>query len=322
MALTNHRLTRPMLAVATVSTLCLGLTACGGGDSPSVSAPTSTGTTSATQSASDTGSPSQAPSSSSEESSDTSTSGESSTSAGGDTVAAHFEPGQCYDDTVNWKLTPCEQSHKLEITKVVQTTKDSDDLVKRGVLRTWTCNDAVAPYVGSPSAGFSRILGQPVPTAVDPGSATDIVCAAALAKPDDSGYEEIDYSLKNRIKDKGYVDYRICTKDRPSKSDSPRIVPCTEPHKAETIGGYVIGKPNGKYPGGNAVDRAALKHCVPLAKKYLGTTRGDVIAAANSTGEPGWKQGTTMTACFVEATHGTFVKPLKGMKNRPLSHFR
>lgn len=314
MALTDHRPTRPMLAVATISAVCLGLAACGGQDSPTVAAPPSTSTASAVQPAPDTTSTSQDP---------TASSGPSSASTGGgDTVAAHFEPGQCYDDTVNWKLTPCDQSHELEITKVVKTARDSGNLVKRGVLRTWTCNDAVAPYVGSPSAGFSRILGEPVPTAVDPNSADDIVCAAALAKPDDSGYEEITYSLKNRIKDKGYVDYRICTQDRPSRSDSPRIVPCTQPHRAETIGGYVIGRPNGKYPGGQAVDHAALKHCVPLAKTYLGTTRSDVIAAANSTGRSGWEEGTTMTACFVEVTNGTFVKPLKDMKDQPLSKFR
>lgn len=318
MALTDHRTRRPMLAVATLSTLCLGLSACGGSDdSPTVAAPS---TTSSTSTAAPTSS-SSVPTESAPSTSETSSSATSS-SDGGDTITADFQPGQCYDDTVNWKLTPCDQTHKLEISAVVKTTEHADDLVKRGVLRTWTCNDKLAGYLGSPSAGFSRVLGQPVPTAVDPNSDKEIVCAAAVVKPDDSGYEEITYSLKNRIKDKGYVDYRICTSDRPSKSDSPKIVPCTDPHKAETIGGYVIGKPDGKYPGSKAVDKAALKHCVPLAKKYLGTVRGDVIAAANSTGRKGWREGTTMTACFVEATHGTFTKPLKGMKDKPLSKFR
>ncbi|MBB2890323.1 septum formation family protein [Flexivirga oryzae] len=317
MALTNHRLTRPILTVATISTVCLGLAACGGGnDSPTVAAPPSTSNTSTAPTTSQTSSSSSAPSTPASE-----TSG-SSSAASGDTVAAHFEPGQCYDDTVNWQVTPCNQSHKLEVTAVVKTTKDADDMVKRGVLRTWTCNNAIAAYVGSPTAGFSRILGQPVPSIIDPNSDKEIVCAAAVAKPDDSGYEQITYKLKNRIKDKGYVDYRICTSDRPSKSDSPKIVPCSDPHKAETIGGYVIGKADGKYPGGKAVDQSALKHCVPLAKTYLGTVRGDVIAAANSTGEAGWVKGTTMTACFVEATKGTFLKPLKGMKDKPLSKFQ
>lgn len=307
MALSDHRTTRPMLAVATISSMCLGLAACGSSGSPSVSTPPATTSTSTAAPSTTTSSP---------------TTSSASETGGSTTAAADFEVGQCYDDTANWTPAPCTQQHKLEITAIVKTTQYAGDAVKRGVLRTWTCNNVVAGYVGSPSAGFSRILGQPVPTAVDTGAGTHIVCAAAVAKADDSGYEEIGYRLKNRIKDKGYVDYRICTSDRPSKSDSPKIVPCTDPHKAETIGGYVIGRPDSRYPGSKAVDKSALAKCVPLARTYLGTTRGDVIAAANSTGRSGWQQGTTMTACFVEATNGTFVKPLRGMKNQPLSKFR
>jgi len=314
MALTNHRLRRPLLAVATISTACFGLAACGGSDSPSVAVPTGPSTSASGTPSSGASSASQAPT--------TSSSATSSAAETGDTVTSDFEAGQCFDDTINWNLTPCGRPHKLEITAVVKTRKYADNLVKRGVLRTWTCNNVVASYVGSPSAGFSRILGQPVPTAIDPNSGKEIVCAAAVDRPDDKGYEQITYPLKNRIKDKGYVDYRICTSDRPSQSDAPKIVPCTKPHMAETTGGYVIGKPDGKYPGGRAVDRVALKRCVPLAKRYLGTTRSDVIAAANSSGKTSWGQGMTMTACFVETTKGTFLKPLKGMQDKPLSKFQ
>lgn len=300
---TDHRPTRPLLAVAAVGTLCLGLTACGGSESPSVTPPTETTTTSSAAPTSETSSSSSPPSSST-------------------TEAAAFKPGQCLDDTINWQLVPCGKQHKLEVISVVKTSKDADDIIKRGVLRTWTCNNELAKYVGTSSGAFSRILDQPVPAAVDTGAAHQIVCAAAVSKPDDSGYEEINYPLKNRIKDKGYLDYRICTKERPSKVDSPDIVPCTEPHRGETIGGYVIGKADGKYPGSKTVGNRALKKCVPLAKSYLGGTRGDVIAAANSTGPSGWERGTTMTACFVETAKGTFTKPLKGIKNKPISMYR
>lgn len=190
------------------------------------------------------------------------------------------------------------------------------------MLRTWTCNNEVAGYVGSPTAAFSLLLGQVVPTAVDTGSATHIVCAIAQSTSDDNGYQELTHSVKNIVKDKGYLPYRICTSDRPSQADSPKIVPCTQPHKAETIGGYVIGTADGKYPEDQAVNKAALAKCEPLARQYLGTVRGDVVAAVNSTGRNGWQQGTTMTACFVEATSGTFVKPLQGMKDKPLSAFQ
>jgi hypothetical protein len=313
MAFADRRMTRPMLAIATISTVCLGLTACGGNDSPTVAPPTVTSSSSASTAAS--------PSTSTSESSPESPDAGASTSSG-DAVTADFRPGQCYDDTTHWSLTSCTQSHELEIIAVVKTSAHSGDIVKRGILRTWTCNNVVSRYLGSPSAAFSLILGQPVPAAVDTGSDSHIVCAAAVSKPDDSGYQEISYRLKNRIKQTGYVPYRICTSDRPSQDDSPKIVPCSDPHKAETIGGFVIGKADGKYPGSKAVDQAALRHCVPLARTYLGTVRGDVIAAANSTGRSGWQQGTTMTACFVETTTGSFLKPLKGMKHQPLSKFR
>lgn len=318
MAMTDHRTTRPLLAVATIGAVCFALTGCGGGDSPTVAPPSSTATSAATASPStDAGSPSTDPSSESSESSST-TSESSSSSA----TTATFKVGQCIGDTIDWATAPCGQPHKMEIMAVVKTTKDANDIIKRGRLRTWTCNNELAGYLGSPSAGFSRILAQPVPAASDPKANQEIVCAAASVKGDDSGYEEISYPLKNRIKKVGYTPYRICTSDRPSKTDSPKIVPCTDRHKAETIGGYVIGKADGKPPTSKAVDKLALGKCVPLAKTYLGGTRGDVIAAANSTGSAGWKRGTTMTACFVEATKGTFSKPLKGMKNKPLSQYQ
>lgn len=318
MALTDRRTTRPLLGVAALSTACLGLAACGGSDSPAVTPPASAPTSAVQTSGSGPSSP--ATSTPPESSSATASSSSSTTTT---SAAADFKVGQCLDNTVNWAATPCDQQHKMEVIAVVQSSKDADDLVKRGVLRNWTCNNELAKYLGSPSSGFARILAQPVPAASDPDSASHrIVCAAAVSKPDDSGYEEIDYRLKNRIKDKGYTPYRICTRERPSQTDSPNIVPCTTAHKAETIGGYIIGKPDGKYPGSKTVDKRALAKCVPLAKKYLGTVRNDVIASANSTGKPGWEKGTTMTACFVEATKGTFTKPLKGMQNKPLSQYK
>lgn len=310
MALLDHPSTRPLLAAAT-GALCLSLAACGGGGG---STTVSGGTTSDSTTPATTSATTVPPT--------TTTSPSTSSSSSSSNAAADFKAGQCYDDTTSWSLVACTQPHKLEITAVVNTTKDAGDIVKRGVLRNWTCNNVLPGYLGSNSAGFSRILGQPVPTVVDTGSAKHIVCAAALAKADDSGYEQISYRLHNRVKDKGYLPYRICTSDRPSKVDSPKIVPCTQPHKSETIGGYVIGKPDGKYPGSAPTDRLALSKCTPLAKTYLGTVRSDVIAASNHTGAPGWKQGTTLTACFVEVTTGTVMKPLKGMKNQPLSKFR
>lgn len=311
MAILDHRTTRPLLATAAAGALCLGLGACGGGGSTSVSGAAGTSSSAA---------PSTAASTTPDPT--TSSPSTSTTSESGSPAAADLKVGQCYDNTEDWSLIPCTQSHQLEISAIVDTTKDADDILKRGILRTWTCNNVVAGYVGSPTAAFSLVLGQPVPAAVDTGSSTHIACAIAEAKADDSGYQELTHSLKNIVKDKGYLPFRICTSDRPSRTDSPKIVPCTKPHKAETVGGYVVGKADGKYPGDKAVTKAALAKCEPLAKRYLGTVRSDVIAAVNSTGKAGWERGTTMTACFVEATTGTFVKPLKGMKDKPLSAFQ
>lgn len=313
MAMTDHRMTRPALTAATVGALSLGLSGCGGSGSLAVAPPSRVVSTSSAAPASATSSPPGH------------TSPTSSETARGTSVAATpaaLKVGQCLTDTSAWQITPCEQRHELEVMSIVTTSEQADDVIKRGVLRTWTCNNELAKYVGESSGAFSRILDQPVPATLDSESSQPIICAAAVAKPDDSGYEEIAYPLKNRIKDKGYVDYRICTKERPSTTGSPNIVPCTQPHRAETIGGYVIGRPDGRYPGSKAVDQRALKKCVPLADKYIGASRSDLVAAANSTGPSGWKQGTTMTACFVETTKGTFTKPLKGIKNKPLSQYR
>ncbi len=292
------------MATGAAGAACLALAACGSdGGTVSVTAPS---TTSSAPTA-----PSSSPNTSTAPS-------EPATSA-----AADFAPGQCYDDTVNWQLTPCDQEHKMEITKVVPTSQYNDDVKKRSVLRTWTCNDVLGDYVGNQAGYFSRVLAQPVPTSADPKNTSRIVCATAVTKDDDSGYEKITYPIKNLLKDKGYVDYRVCTPDRPSQSDSPTIVPCSQPHAAETIGGYVIGKANTPYPGEAATDKIAYDKCKTLAKTYLGgVERKDVVAASNHSGPGPWGRGTTLTACFVEATNGKFVKPLKDMKNQPLSKYQ
>lgn len=304
MVLTDHRTARPLLAGATLGILCLGLAACGESTSLSVTPPAESSSSSASASSGGSDTDADAPSSSS------------------DSATTDFKVGQCLIDTVDWEAAPCDQQHKMEVTSVVKSSKDADDIVERDKLRTWTCNNELAKYLGSPSSAFGRMLAQPVPAAVDPEAAHRIVCVTALSKPDDSGYEQIDYRLKNRIKDKGYTPYRICTSNRPSKTGVPHIVPCTRAHKAETVGGYVIGKADGKYPGGKVVDKRALAKCVPLTKKYLGATRQDVIATVNSTSKTGWQRGITLTACFAEATDGTFLKPLQGIKNKPLSAYK
>lgn len=309
--MTDHRMARPVLTAAAIGAWSLGLSACGGSGSLAVTPPQAASTSSAA--------PTSRTSSPAEPASPSSSGTAPSTN---DATPVAFKVGQCLTDTTAWEITPCEQQHKLEVMSIVKTAQHTGDPIKRGVLRTWTCNNELATYVGQSSAAFSRILDEPVPATLDPGSSQQIICAAAVAKPDDSGYQEIDYTLKNRIRDKGYVDYRICTKERPSRTDSPTIVPCTQPHRAETIGGYVIGRPDGQYPGSKTVDRRALKKCIPLADRYIGASRSDLIAATNSTGPAGWKKGTTMTACFVEATKGTFTKPLQGIKNKPLSQYR
>ncbi|NNG39370.1 hypothetical protein HJ588_08785 [Flexivirga sp. ID2601S] len=305
------------MATGAAGAACLALAACGSdGGTVSVSAPSTTAST--------------GPSAGSSASSGATTPGSSGSSAGsaapsgsGASAEADFAPGQCYDNTVNWKLTPCDQKHKLEITQVVTNDQYADDVQKRSVLRTWTCNNALGGYLGDPAGYFSLVLAQPVPTSADPKNAGRIVCAAAVTKNDDSGYDQITYPIKNLLKDKGYVDYRICTPERPSQSDSPKIVPCTEPHAAETIGGYVIGQANTPYPGEAATDKISLDKCKALAKTYLGgVERKDVVAASNHSGPGPWGRGTTLTACFVESTNGKFVKPLKDMKNQPLSKFQ
>lgn len=312
MAMTDHRMTRPALTAATIGALSLGLSACGGPGSLAVAPPSRAVSTSSAAPTSRTSSPAEPASPRSSETAPSTN----------DATPVAFKVGQCLTDTTAWEITPCEQRHKLEVMSIVTMSQQADDISKRGVLRTWTCNNELAKYVGESSGAFSRILDQPVPATPDSQSSQPIICAAAVAKPDDSGYEEITYPLKNRIRDKGYVAYRICTRERPSTTDSPKIVPCAQPHRAETIGGYVIGRPDGRYPGSKTVDQRALKKCVPLADKYIGATRSDLVAAANSTGPSGWKQGTTMTACFVETTKGTFTKPLQGIKNKPLSQYR
>lgn len=300
----------------TVAAAAVGLVLAGcggGGGSVSVGAPSSTAATPSSAAA---------PQTSTETSPDTS-SPASTQSSSSVAQQADFAVGQCYNDTVNWQLTSCDQDHKLEISAVVDNDKFTSDLTKRSNLRTWTCNSKMGGYLGSTSGYYSRILSQPVPSSVDSKTTSRIVCAVALVKADDSGYQVIDYALKNTFKTKGYAPYRLCTPQRPSSTDSPTIVPCSEKHKGEMIGGYVIGKANSKYPGEAKVDKVAYDKCKTLAKRYLGgVTRSDVVPASNHSGAGPWAEGITLTGCFVEVTKGTVVKPLKNIKKQSLSKFQ
>lgn len=289
---------RGFLGAGCLALACVGLVGCGGGSGPVAV------TSAATQDTAPT----------------TGTVATSSSSA----PAQQYVVGQCYRDD-GWQLTPCTQPHEKEITAVVDTTRYADDMVMRGVLRTWTCNNVLPGYVGSSTAGFSRIFATSVPTADVPDPDKQIVCAASVDKPDDSGAQTVSYTVRNRIKDKGYVPYRLCTKERPSTttSDSLTFISCNEPHRAETTGGLVLGSPDGRYPGLKTAQSDATNECLPLDRTYLGVEHTTQVTAYSSiTGKTGWERGTTLVGCFIESTKGTFVKPLKGMKHQPLSKFR
>jgi len=288
---------RASLRAGCLTLACVGLAGCGGGSSATVSSVAA---------------PSSAPG--------TGTVATSTSSA----PVQNYVVGQCYRDD-GWQLTPCTQPHQKEITAVVDTSQYADDMVMRGVLRTWTCNNVLPGYVGSSSAGFSRIFATWVPTADVPDPTQQIVCAASVGKPDDSGAQTVTYTVRNRIKDQGYVPYRLCTKERPSTTttDSLTFVSCKKPHRAETTGGFVLGAPNGRYPGLATAQSDATNECLPLDRTYLGVEHTTQVTAYSSiTGRTGWERGITLVGCFIESKKGTFVKPLKGMKHQPLAHFR
>lgn len=302
---------RSFAVVAAVG-MSVVLAACGGsGDGPTVKA----GQPSTTQSStSSTSSETTTSSSSTTESTTSSSSTTSSPSA-----ATDFAAGDCLLNK-SYEKVACTESHDLEVTAVVPNKEYSDDLVKRAALRNYTCQSAAGTYISGPAYG-SLWLGEGITPSKDPKSSERITCVVMLYKTDDSGIQTINYSAKDVIKKEGFDKYQFCTSTLPS-GDSVKLTPCNGPHVAESTGGFITGKFGDPYPGLAKHNAAMHAKCRPIAQKYLGAVRTDIVSSQNSSPESGWKKGVQITSCFVQ-TNGTKVtKTMKGIGNKPLSSLR
>lgn len=233
----------------------------------------------------------------------------SSTSSAADKT---FPVGQCLGDRPSYTPVDCTTPHPFEVAGTVQSSEHAGDLIKRGKLRENACDRIGAAYLGSEALAISRIAVAALPTVADPKNSERIVCIVSELNPSLKGHAPHTTTLKGSIAGTAVANYGICLKGRAS-DDKVEIVPCSQPHMSQGIGGRIQAKPSD--PGDKAVAAAALKFCQPIGHTFLGTkTRRDVIPSQNS--------GPELTGCFVEVTSGTVTKSLAGIGSKPLSAYR
>lgn len=224
--------------------------------------------------------------------------------------------GQCLRGR-SYERVECTEPHDSEVTAVIANKEYPTDLVKRTALRNYTCINAAATYTGGPAYG-SLFLGDGLTPASDPKSSERITCIVRLYKSDDSGAQTVSTSAKDAIKRDGFEKYQFCTSTLPS-GDKVTLTDCKGPHVAESTGGFVTGKFTDPYPGLAKHNAAMHAKCKPLAQKYLGAVRADIVNSQNSSPASGWAQGIHITACFVETKGTKVTKTMKGIGNKPLS---
>lgn len=311
------------IKTASVAVTVLALTtACGGEEGPSVSGPTDGQQPSSSTSQQQSSSPT-----SSEMSSSSTTESETSSSTSSRAPAnAALKTGDCIGPkSSNYPKVDCATAHDFEVMSVVKSANHSGDLVKRGAWSTAVCNAEGGKYLGNEGHPVSRITVRPIAPTADAKNASQIVCLAGEYRSSLKGLVPLTgkATLKNKLKGDSFFDYRICAKNRVSTSDDVEVVPCSEPHSSEGVGGRLNGKPGGTFPGEDKINPAGLKYCVPLAHKFLGTkTRKDIVPSINSGGPGPWSRGQMITGCFVEVTSGTVKKSLKGITTKSIASYR
>ncbi|TQJ13971.1 putative regulator of septum formation [Yimella lutea] len=304
--------THAMAGVAAAAMLTLS--ACGGGDAPTIG----TGPGTSGNGGLPTSATSTAPSSPASPTASSPTSS-SPTSSSPTSEPRTFAAGDCLESSRDPKKVDCSQPHKLEVTAVVPNSEHTGDLVKRASLRNYTCQGEAPKYTGGPAFGTILISDQ-VGTSADPKSGEQFVCLVAKTTADDSGYESVQGSLKGIVTKEGLAKYAFCTTDKAS-GDPGKIIPCTQPHVSESFGGFQ-NTPFGPYPGEDKMKKTALDKCRQMGKDFLGSTRGDIVISQNSSGPNPWAKGTQLTACFVQTDGTKVTKTMKGIGNKPLSSLK
>ncbi len=267
--------------------------------------------------ASSTSAASTGASSSSSSPSQSSTSSEQSATSSSSAVPT-YAVGDCLDGTDFVKVS-CTQLHWYEVSAVVPNTQFADDPVKRDALRSFTCMNALATYIGGPPVG-TRTIDAAVTSVVDPQADRRFVCLAqSFYNPHG---DKVDFSLRNIVKKQGWEKWKLCTSTLPSSAKLD-LISCNSPHVAEAVTGFNDGPFDKPYPGQDKLNKTALQRCSALGKKYLGNvSRRDVVVSQNSAGPGPWAKGTHITGCFVQTDGTEITKSLRNIGHRPLASLK
>ncbi|GGB15959.1 hypothetical protein GCM10011492_02090 [Flexivirga endophytica] len=252
-----------------------------------------------------------------------SSAGSASTSSPAEDYLQGITVGDCLDQPAGeWKSGDCAKGHEFEVSAIVPSKWDKHDAVARSALRTWTCNEVAAAYLGGPIvATFFQAV--PLPTAADPKSADRIVCLTHQSAPDEKIVQTFG-PMRGQLSDpEKLASRRVCLAEVTTHSGTAEPVRCSQEHASEAVTDLSLGKLTDPYPEEKALRATMRKVCTPEVREHLGgVERKDLVVGALGPSESQWNAGDHDATCFVNIKGDKLTKSVKDIKTKPLKDYR
>lgn len=236
----------------------------------------------------------------------------------------HLAVGECLNDTgEEWTVRDCDKGHEYEVSAVVPSKWDKRDIGARGVLRTWTCDDVAAAYLGGPILA-TFFTATPLPAADDPGSSERIICLTHQYKDEDGAVVQTVGRMRGRLVDpENLRRRRTCLESPTTAPGAVQILPCTARHSAEAVTTVSLGDATAPYPDAATLRTMMRKLCAPKVKAFLGgVERPDLTVGVTGFGEQGWRAGHRFAICFVNIKGPKTSQSVQNIRHQPLKDYR
>lgn len=230
--------------------------------------------------------------------------------------------GECLNELPEdtWRAVDCDSAHDAEVSAIVASTWNERDIAARAILRTWTCDETAASYLGGkPDATFFTSL--PLPAAVDPRSDDRIVCLVfQLGTGEEGTVVRTSSPMHRRLADpQQLARLRVCLA---YTNDGTSRVRCSAQHFAEAVTTVSVGNATAPYPGPAKALAKTRKLCAPHVKAYLGgVSRKDLKLGVWEPRSSDWEEGHRTATCFVNSKPAKLSKSVRNIKHQPLKEF-
>lgn len=198
----------------------------------------------------------------------------------------------------------CAKPHTVEITMAgsfggaMPDEPPSRDAVFEAVFPT--CRAEAAKYLGDERYDMTTLAAWLLWAGADDwrAGARWYRCGVARLGPDGRAVSQTG-SVKDALVGNGINDFRLCTKEPPSKT-LPAPVACDQPHRSEAVAVIAMGDPRQPLPAAEEFERTARTECGDALRRYLAAARDDVSVAWHQPDRLNWRHGFNNLTCYAE----------------------